>query len=393
MKIKYLHIAMVALLMAGCSEAEIDNGQQQGRMPVLFSAGNTDAMITRASASASYMPQNSRFVCSMFFHAGANDTNDSEFTAPVLDVNMTTAWLKINNSTGNAVYWNNKYLPAAKTDVYGFDETAKCFYWQNRLSHIFLALADYHKLSEDDGDTGSLKLYPGITTQYNNQYMMAYDLTRGDRTSMKQQPDPIQAVETALPSGATPEANRVKLFFKHQFSQIQVNLKNSQDASVTIDQSLIISVELLGVAETGYVAYCIQPDGIVPATTSASINIDDAKYAATKKDNPFGSSFNMFQCSTTATGYLKSFEGIAFGTLEGIRITWKESSDANAVKHVATFKGLDTQHKNLESGMKYIYNMELRRSLIAQVTAEITPWEIDKTTYEADATIGADKQN
>lgn len=382
---KYLYIAF-ALLMASCSETEIEESQDPVRsMPVLFSAGNTEATVTRATAS--YMPKNSHFVCSMFFHAGVNDTIGSEFSAPVADVNMTTAWLKINNSIGNAVYWNNKYLPAANTDVYGFDETAKCFYWQNRLSHIFLALADYHKLSEDNGDTGSLKLYPDITTQYENQYMVAYDLTRGDKTAMKQQPDPIQAVETAQPSGATPEANRVKLFFKHQFSQVQVNLKNSQDASVTIDPSQIISVELLGVAETGYVAYCIQPDGTVPATTSAPINIDDAQYAATKKDNPFGSSFNMFQRSTTATGYLKSFECITFGTLEGIRITWQESSDVNAVKHVATFKGLDTKHKNLESGMKYIYNMELRRSLIAQVTAEITPWEIDETTYEADATI------
>jgi hypothetical protein len=387
---KYLYIA-IAFVLTACSEQDAfdDPQEEMGRMPVLFSAGNTDATITRASASASYMPQDSRFVCSMFFHAGANDTNDSAFYAskPIADVSMTTTWLKINNSIGNAVYWNNKYQSAEKTDIYGFDEAAKCFYWQNRLSHVFLALADYHKLSEDDGDTGSLKLYPDITSQYNNQYMVAYDLTRGDKTAMKQQPDPILAIETAQPSGATPEANRVKLFFKHQFSQIQVNLKNSQDESVTIDSTLILSVELLGVAETGYVAYCIQPDGTVPSTTSAPINIDDVKYAATKKDNPYGSSFNMFKRSTTATGYLKSFEGIAFGTLEGIRITWKESADANAIKHVATFKGLDTAHKNLESGVKYIYNMELRRSLIAQVTAEITPWEIDKTTYEADATI------
>jgi len=54
---------------------------------------------------------------------------------------------------------------------------------------------------------------------------------------------------------------------------------------------------------------------------------------------------------------------------------------------VATFKGLDAAHKNLESGRKYIYNMELRRSLIAQVTASVTPWEVDKTSYEADGTI------
>ena len=356
-------------------------------MPVLFSAGNTDAVITRASASASYMPQDSRFVCSMFFHAGANDTDKSAFydSKPTADVSMTTTWLKINNSIGNAVYWNNKYLPAANTDDYGFDETAKCFYWQNRLSHIFLALADYHKLSEDNGDTGSLKLYPDITTQYENQYMVAYDLTRGDKTAMKQQPDPILAVETAQPSGATPETNRVKLFFKHQFSQIQVNLKNSQDASVTIDPTQIVSVELLGVAETGYVAYCIQPDGSVPATTSAPINVDDAKYSATKKDNPYGSLFNMFERSTTVSGYLKSFEAIAFGTLQGICITWKESDAADAVVHKAIFKGV--KNLTLESGKKYIYNMELRRSLIAQVTAEIADWETDKTVYEADGTI------
>jgi hypothetical protein len=387
MKIKNLYIAMVALLMAGCSEAEIDNGQQQkGLMPVLFSAGNMDAAVTRG-VSASYMAENSRFVCSMFFHAGANDTDKSAFydSKPTADVSMTTTWLKVNNSIGNAVYWNNKYLPAANTDVYGFDETAKCFYWQNRLSHIFLALADYHKLSEDNGDTGSLKLYPDITTQYENQYMVAYDLTRGDKTAMKQQPDPIQAIATACPSGATPEANRVKLFFKHQFSQIQVNLKNSQDASVAIDETMIESVELLGVAETGYVAYCIKSDGSVPSTTSAPINVDDAKYASTKKDNPYGSSFKMFQRPTPVAGYLKSFEGIAFGTLQGIRITWKESNASDAVKHVATYKGV--KNLALESSRKYIYNIELRRSLIAQVTAKITPWEMDETDYETDGTI------
>lgn len=386
---KYLYIA-IAFVLTACSEQDAfdDPQEEMGRMPVLFSAGNTDATITRASASASYMPQDSRFVCSMFFHAGANDTNDSAFYAskPIADVSMTTTWLKINNSIGNAVYWNNKYQSAEKTDIYGFDEAAKCFYWQNRLSHVFLALADYNKLNSDDGtDAGNLKLYPNVTSQYKDQYMMAYDLTRGNKTAMSQQPDPIQAVETAHPQGATPEANRVKLFFKHQFSQIQVNLKNSQDASVTIAPTQILSVELLGVAETGYVAYCIQPDGSVPATTSVPINVDDARYSATKKDNPYGSLFNMFERTTTTPGYLKSFEAIAFGTLQGIRITWKESDAADAVVHKATFKGV--KNLTLESGKKYIYNMELRRSLIAQVTAEIADWEADKTVYETDGII------
>ena len=384
-----LYIAVAALL-GSCSGQDLTDMplKEAERMPVLFSVGNTDAILTRAQAS--YMPRDGRFVCSMFFHAGSADTNESAFyaDAPAPDVNMTTAWLKVNNTLGNAVYWNAQYNNAAATDIYGFDENAKCFYWQNRMNHVFLALADYNRLDTDDGtDNGTLKLYPDVTVKYKNRYMKSYDLTRGDKTSMSQQPDPIQAVETAHPAGFTPEANRVKLFFKHQFSQIQVNLKNAQDASVSIDESLIEKVELLGVAETGYVAYCIEPDGTVPATAFEVINVDNPKYAATIKDNPFGSSFSMFERSTPATGYLKSYEGIAFGMLQGIRITWKESNEAGAVKHVATYKGLDAKHKNLASGRKYIYNMELRRSLIAQVTADIVPWEVDDTDYLADGTI------
>lgn len=372
-------------MMSACSEQDVyDEPQQQvGCMPVLFSAGNTDVALTRATAS--YMPKDSRFVCSMFFHAGASDTNNSEYGSPVSDVNMTTAWLKINNSVGNAVYWNRNYTDVDSTDIYGFDINAKCFYWQNRLNHIFLALADNNKLSTDNGtEEGSLKLFPDDSTQYKSLYMRAYDLTKGTKNAMSEQPDPILAVDTISPAGSTPEANRVKLFFKHQFSQIQVNLKNSQDESVTIDSTLIESVELLGVAETGYVAYCIKPDGTVPATTSAPINLDDPKYDATEKDNPYGSCFSLF-VREAVPGYLKSFEGIAFGTLQGIRITWKESKDENAVKHVATYKGV--KNKTLESGKKYIYNIELRRSLIAQVKAEVVAWEMDETDYEADGTI------
>lgn len=388
MKIKHLYIAL-ALLLAGCS-AEQESHEallQTEKIPVLFSAGNTEAALTRA-ASASYMPQDSRFVCSMFFHAGANDSNDSLFyskqNALKSDVNITTTWLKINNAAGNAVYWNKDYSTPVSTDIYGFDSDAKCLYWQNRLEHIFLALADYNQLSTDDAH-GGLLLFPDVQETYQDQYMKAYDLTRGALTAMNQQPDPIQAVVKMSPAGATPEANRVKLFFKHQFSQIQVNLKNSQDESVTIGAAQILSVELLGVAETAYVAYAITPDGEVPATKAQPIDVDDPKYSTTKKDNPYGSLFSLFERTATVPGYLKSFEGIAFGTLQGIRITWKESSADNAVVHNATFKGV--KNLALESGKKYIYNIELRRSLIAQVKAEITDWTEDKTVYEADGTI------
>ena len=387
---KYLYIAF-ALLVASCSETEIEESQDPVRsMPVLFSAGNTEATVTRATAS--YMPKNSHFVCSMFFHAGVNDTIGSEFGAPVADVNMTTAWLKISNSTGNAVYWNKAYSEVVKDslDVYGFDVNSKCFYWQNRLNHIFLALTDNHDL---DGSisNGSLKIYPDVTDKYKDKYMLAYDLTRGQKTSMSEQPDPILALETARPSGGTPEANRVKLFFKHQFAQIQVNLKSSLDESAVIKDEWIESVELLGVAETGYVPYCILPDGTLPAVTSLPINVDADKYQKTIKDNPYGSSFNMFQRSTPVGGYLRSFECIAFGTLQGIRITWRESDATDAVKHVATYKGV--KNLTLKSGTKYIYNMELRRSLIAEVTAKIKPWEMDTSNYSTNGTIKDDDQN
>ena len=383
----------MALVLSGCTAEQetFDEGLQQiERMPVLFSAGNTEATVTRATAS--YMPKNSHFVCSMFFHAGVNDTIGSEFGAPVADVNMTTAWLKISNSTGNAVYWNKEYSEVVKDslDVYGFDVNSKCFYWQNRLNHIFLALTDNHDL---DGSisNGSLKIYPDVTDKYKDKYMLAYDLTRGQKTSMSEQPDPILALETARPSGGTPEANRVKLFFKHQFAQIQVNLKSSLDESAVIKDEWIESVELLGVAETGYVPYCILPDGTLPAVTSLPINVDADKYQKTIKDNPYGSSFNMFQRSTPVGGYLRSFECIAFGTLQGIRITWRESDATDAVKHVATYKGV--KNLTLKSGTKYIYNMELRRSLIAEVTAKIKPWEMDTSSYSTNGTIKDDDQN
>ena len=350
----------MAFLLAGCTAEQetYDKGQQIEEMPVLFSAGNTEATVTRA-ASASYMPATSHFVCSMFFHAGANDNNDTEFYTKnnplIANVNTFTSTLTIDGSLGNAKYDNEK-----------------SFYWQNRLNHVFLALADNNKLGEVPEVTVSDKI--------------TYDLTRTDAIkSMTEQPDPMVAHVIMRPAGATAEANRVKLFFKHQFSQVQVNLKNAQDASVAIGATEIMSVELLGVAEKAYVAYAITATGDVPATTSEPINVDDAKYSQTKKENPYGSSFQLFQRSTTTPGYLKSFEGITFGTLQGIRITWKESDKEDAVVHKATFKGV--KNLVLESGKKYIYNVELRRSLIAQVKAEITDWEEDKTVYEADGTI------
>ena len=389
---KYLYIGIVALLMASCSDTEVENGgTQQSREPVLFSAGNVGAAITRGSIG--YLPAGSRFVCSMFFHAGANDDNNSKYYpengTPTSDVNMTTAWLKIksNSATGNAVYRQNTFKETdIKLDDYGFDKAAKIFYWQNRLNHIFLALTDNNKLKTQDGTddttTGTLKLFPDVqTVDANGNYMLEYNLTTGSK--MTDQPDPILAFTTMKPEGASPEANRVELLFKHQFAQVQVNLKNSQDTtSVIIGNSQIVSVELLGVAEKAYVPYCINADGTLPSVEAEKINIDNEKYNETKKTNPYGSSFSLFVRENTTSGYLKTFEGIAFGTIQRIRVTWKEPD--NDITHTAILNSVIEQE--LESGKKYIYNIELRRSSIAQVTPKIVDWGTDGT-YKADGTI------
>ena len=358
----------LGMMMGACtSDDGVGEEQPKGLMPVLFSAGNMEAAITRA-ASASYMPENSRFVCSMFFHAGKDDTNATPFYpadgAPTPEVNMTNAWLKINNALGNAVYRQSTFADPAEQDVNGFDKAAKCFYWQNRLDHVFLAVADNNHLTV-------------CPTIYENK--LTCDLTRADQiTSMAQQPDPIVAHVKMSPAGSTPEANRVKLFFKHQFAQVQVNIKGSGDASATIDKAQIESVELLGVAKTAFVPYCINPDGTMPKVTFESPE---------SVETPFV----MFARDDTPIGYLKSFECIAYGELEGIRITWRESSDSSSVRHKAVFNKLDDSHKNLVGGTRYIYNIELRRGVIAQINTTITPWEMDTDSnndnYKANGTI------
>ena len=359
----------LAMMMFSCTTDDISQVEQpKGLMPVLFSAGNMEAAITRA-ASASYMPENSRFVCSMFFHAGKDDTNDTPFYpddgAPTPEVNMTNAWLKINNALGNAVYRQSTFADPAEQDVNGFDKAANCFYWQNRLDHVFLAIADNHKPTE------APKVAVGG--------QLLCDLTRTvEIDEMTKQPDPIVAHVKMSPAGATPEANRVKLFFKHQLAQIQVNIKGSGDASATIDEAQIDSVELLGVATTAFVPYYIHSDGTMPKVTFESPE---------SVETPFV----MFALNDTPTGYLKSFECIAFGQLEGIRITWRESSEPNSISHKAVFKKLDDSHKNLAGGTRYIYNIELRRGVIAQINTTITPWEMDtdsnKDNYKVNGTI------
>ena len=291
MKIQHIFLAAMALLLGACSEAELPSGSKPtegGLMPVLFSAGNMEAAVTRATVS--YLKKDSKFVCLMFFHAGAKDKDGDAYYSdenPLeADVNMATISLQIADDNGTAT-------------------SDKTLYWQNRYSHVFLALADNNHLGSSDTITyGAVK---------------AFDLTRGEKNEMSQQPDPIMAYVKDKPSGATPEANRVTLMFKHQLAQVQVNIKNSEEGSVNIDESAIDGVELIGVSKTASVPFSILPDGEIDEVTASSESNDYA--------------FNMFARTSPTAGYLKTFEGIAFGTMQGIRVTWHEA-DTN-VPHQA----------------------------------------------------------
>ena len=221
-----------------------------------------------------------------------------------------------------------------------------------------------------------------------------FDLTDKGKTSMAEQPDICQALTRQAPLGATQSANRVNLYFKHQFSQVQVNLKSSEDLSVVIDKDNIQKVELLGVSEKGYVFTELNEDGEVEPTTYESVDI--SKYNdAHLTQNQYGTSFSMFDMGQGnpdyeyPVGYLKAYNAITFGQLQAIRITWNEAKDGTGIEHKATYLIADDKLRNLKSGYKYIWNIELRRGTLAIVRTEIVDWIVpsDELEYTTDGTI------
>ena len=533
------HIVMIfGLLLTGCTADDTLTEECRGAeavdpvgQPVLFTSGSEQLSPTRAGVP--YMAMDGRFVCTMYYHPGSGHTDIDPFDIVPKSSNgtATTAWLQVDDNVGNSVYRKADFTLAFvdedgngrndNLDDFGFDKNATMFYWQNRLTHAFLALADYHKLKTNDGATtaqGKLKMFPygdyvvssteeevqvddgngGTTTQTSTVVTVdptinVYDLTRGDvwaerdvevvenvldedgnqvyeedgvtpKTTTKtvkekyldhytlnsftDQPDPIMALTVQKPEGSTQEANRVRLYFKHQFSQIQVNLRGAVDESATITPSQIEKVELLGVSTEGYVANQLNADGTVGnvpagsatgtmnAASAKEVNLDDFTDEELVA-NRWGTSFEMFDMATGvledghdtgyATGYLKSYNAIAFGQLWGIRVTWRERSDnteeaiKNAIRHVSTFEvpltneteastsaddssaqgddssttpsgATDTKPvvylRNLQSGMKYIYNLELRRGTLAIIRTVILPWEQkEELVYGTEGTI------
>lgn len=207
--------------------------------------------------------------------------------------------------------------------------------------------------------------------------VLAFDLTRSpEMESMADQPDIVQAKAIQAPTGATQESNRVNLYFKHQFSQIQVNIRNADDNSVTLAAADVLGVELLGVTKTGYVFTELSADGKVRDAAYADINFKEYNEQQLN-DNPYGTSFDMFDMGEEnyALNYLKSFNAIAFGQLQAIRIKWRESGNGNKI-HKATFRIPETDLINLKSGVRYIWNMEVRRGTLAVIRTEVVDWEL-----------------
>jgi hypothetical protein len=359
LKIRNILYLGFALLLVGCSGDDVtaENDFDPVGKPVMFSVGLEAQATTRTTSN---MASGGRFVCTMYYHSAIGDTDGSNYDIKAISEGgtMNTAWLQVGDE-GNAVYKNS-----------AFTADAISFYWQNQLKHAFLAIADYNQLTTNDGTTtvqGKLKMYPNHDEEFDEstpyRYANSYDLTKGERTSITQQPDPIRAWNLVKPEG---DNRSVLLNFEHQFSQIQVNVKNADNGSVDLTGK-IQKVELLGVTTEGYVFSRINANGNVDASTYKTV------------DN--STSFEMFS-TTTADGYQGSYNAIAFGHLYAIRVSWYEgTAEAPIVTHTPTL----LVDRILESGKRYIFNLSLSRGSLNVINTNIVDWAL--TEYNLDAGI------
>lgn len=367
-------------MMVACTASDDSAGGgegEMGSMPVCFSSGTSEETVT-SRASAPYMEQGGRFVCRMYYQGTPNCNDFNTYSE---------AWLTVNNTTGNCVYRKNTFTDPVDsvTDDYGFDKESTIFYWQNRKPHVFIGLADYNKLKKDDGtETGTLRM---------PEPQMVFDIRRTDgMKSVEDQQDIIQAHAVMTPSGYTPDANRVKLYFNHCFAKVQVNLKPGLDGGLDdFEAANVDKVELLGIADTAYV-YNLNVSDTLSAYDTTYVAPKAKTVLATNytkeqiKQNPYLTCIQMFSAATTKEGYTTTHDVITFGNIQAIRVTWHEKNEGN-IQHVMTKKVTDEKDKVLKSGYQHIFNMELRRGTLALVNAEIKAWETGTTYDKIDGTI------
>ena len=399
MKLKIFILLTLAALTACSGEAP---GNQSGDdtivgSPVIFTSGNQSL-----SRAIPYLGENGRFVCRMY-HQGTIGRD--------LFTSYSTAWLRVNNAYGNSVYRNSLFNADENVsnlfDQFKFEKAATIFYWQNRLNHSFIAYTDLHRCFEStyNGDNGLNMINDASFTEAENTYACKkFILTTSPTESLYEeqklsgdpkyysQPDPAVANTIMLPAGATQEANRVDLIFRHCFSQIQVNLKKAADGGITsLAAAQITKVEMLGVSEEGYVCFDADPTPGKPHPASYK-SVSPSDYTDEQlASNPYGTAMSMFDMGSDnyAIGYVKSFNAIAFGQLRALRITWTEpaAESSGAIEHVVTHRITENDFRYLKSGVRYIHNLELRRGTLAVIKTEILPWEIDETQWKGNGTV------
>ncbi len=404
MKVKHYILAVAAIVLTACAT---DSPALTGDEPlpatddnaVMFTSGNQSL-----SRAIPYLGKDGRFVCRMYYQATQGST---DYTGQF------QSWLRVNNAYGNSVYRDSLFKANESNsdlfDQFNFEKAATIFYWQNRLNHSFIAYTDLHRCFDSSyrGDKGLNMTTDASFTEAENTYACkSFTLTTSPTPiadlseSEKQtgdpkyysQPDPAVANTIMLPAGATQEANRVDLIFRHCFSQIQVNLKKAADGGITsLEAAQITKVEMLGVSEEGYVCFDADPTTGKPHPASYK-SVSPSDYTDEQlASNPYGTAMSMFDMGSDnyAIGYVKSFNAIAFGQLRALRITWTEpaTESSDAIKHVVTHRITENDFRYLQSGVRYIHNLELRRGTLAVIKTEILPWEIDETQWKGNGTV------
>lgn len=403
-----------AAMLSSCSDEVVQPSvapeHQDTDMPVLFSAGSEMTQGATRAADIIYVPGGVRFVADMYYQK-----SDNYVLTPFM------AYLQVDNAGGgNSNYRQSDYaVPVhSKLDNYGNDTEGTIFYWQNRSSHIFIGYIDNYNAAYLSAKAPSQTYVPDALNTH-DEYSIIEDqveirkqkckhfdlrnpkdkkpeeLKAGETAwqKMSDQYDPLIACIEKQPAGSGAEANRVELVFRHQFSQIVVNLKGHE--SVDIDNSQIESVELLGISESADVFPFVDVDTTQATPTIVKYNggtsyIRTAEAGKVNKDDPYATSFDMFVSANTATTYLKTFEAIAYGQLKALRIVWHEKelgTDGEQIKHIVTFKIEDPDFTNLKSGKRYVYNLEIRRGTLAVVRTVIDDWEPYSVIYNGDGTI------
>ena len=394
MKLKILILLTLAALTACSGDTP---GNQSGDdavvgSPVIFTSGNENL-----SRAIPYLGEKGRFVCRMY-HQGTIGSD--------LFTSYSTAWLRVNNAYGNSVYRRSDFDESAMNlDTYDFDRNSTIFYWQNRKNHAFIAYTDLHRCFNNSyKEASGLNMTTDFTlTESDTDFACRkFSLTTSPTASLSpeqkqtgdpayyNQPDPAIANTVMLPAGATQEANRVDLIFRHCFSQIQVNLKKAADGGINdLNADDITKVELLGVSQEGYIYF--DADSVTGNNHAATYKKVVQSDFTTEElvANEFGTSMEMYDMGSDnyATGYVKSYRAIAFGQLRAIRITWKEDS---GIEHIVTHKVVNLDSNdfiNLRSGVRYIHNLELRRGTLAVIKTVILPWEIDEQQWNTSGII------